>query len=217
VLPPAVSRSGLVRSTGGAISLFADATLGNRMVLGVDANNDIVFAIFMDPNAALTSTRVWMVKFEAISNPVATNPDDSVNLFDSIGVAASTTLAFDFNSLNSGDNLFGTVGDANNALIVIAEHPVIAADGTLVSSPNGVIKTSQGVGPTTIRVNSQMFDPDEGAYFTYVKTPTRNSSGATSPRPRRMMRITSCIPEARTRRRARLRRFRRPRATPWRR
>ena len=37
---------------GGTISLFADATLGNRMVLGVDANNDIVFAIYMDPNAA---------------------------------------------------------------------------------------------------------------------------------------------------------------------
>src|SRR5262249_38695997 len=51
---------------GGVISLFADATLGNRMVLGVDANNDIVFAIFMDPNAALTSARVWTVQFEAI-------------------------------------------------------------------------------------------------------------------------------------------------------
>jgi len=59
---------------GGTISLFADAALGNRMVLGVDANNDIVFAIFMDPNAALTSARVWKVQFEAISNPDATNP-----------------------------------------------------------------------------------------------------------------------------------------------
>src|SRR5262249_7547586 len=53
---------------GGTISLFADATLGNRMVLGVDANNDIVFAIFMDPNLTLTSARVWTVQFEAISN-----------------------------------------------------------------------------------------------------------------------------------------------------
>ena len=94
--------TGLSAVNGGAISLFADATLGNRMVLGVDANNDIVFAIFMDPNAALTSARVWMVQFEAISNPNTTNPDDSVNLFDSIGVAASTSLSFDFNSLHSG-------------------------------------------------------------------------------------------------------------------
>ena len=44
--------TGLSAVNGGAISLFADATLGNRMVLGVDANNDIVFAIYMDPNAA---------------------------------------------------------------------------------------------------------------------------------------------------------------------
>ena len=44
--------TGLSAVDGGAISLFADATLGNRMVLGVDANNDIVFAIYMDPNAA---------------------------------------------------------------------------------------------------------------------------------------------------------------------
>src|SRR5262249_40705753 len=83
---------------GGAIHLFEDATsgsgLGDRMALGVDTQGNVVFAIFMDPTADLTSARVWMVQFEAISNPVKTNPDDSVNLFDSIGVAASTTLAF---------------------------------------------------------------------------------------------------------------------------
>src|SRR6516164_4492392 len=170
--------TGLSALNGGAISLFADATLGNRMVLGVDANNDIVFAIFMDPNAALTSARVWMVQFEAISNPNANNPDDSVNLFDSIGVAASTTLSFNFDQLHSGSNLFGTVGDAANALNVIAEHPVLAPDGTLVSSPNGVIKTSQGGTGTTIGVNSQMFDPGEGAYFTYIKNPVTDFLGA---------------------------------------
>src|SRR5262249_53869356 len=164
--------TGVSALDGGFIHFFMAATsgsgLGNRMALGVDTQGNIVFAIFMDPNAGLTSARVWMVQFEAISNPIATNPDDSVNLFDTIGVAASTTLAFDFNALHSGSNLFGAVGDVNNSLIVIAEHPVIDADGKLVSSQNGVIKTSQGGGPTTIGVNSQMFDPGEGAYFTYV-------------------------------------------------
>src|SRR5262249_36807746 len=65
---------------GGAIHLFMDATsggLGNRMALGVDTQGNVVFAIFMDPTADLTSARVWMVQFEAISNPIATNPDDS--------------------------------------------------------------------------------------------------------------------------------------------
>src|SRR5262245_56410339 len=173
--------TGFSALNGGAIHLFEDATsgsgLGDRMALGVDTHGNVVFAIFMDPNAALTSARVWMVQFEAISNPNATNPDDSVNLFDSIGVAASTTLTFNFSALHSGDNLFGTVGDVNNALIVIAEHPVIAADGKIIKggqNPSDTISTSQGGGPTTIGVNSQMFDPGEGAYFTYVETPNPN-------------------------------------------
>jgi hypothetical protein len=172
-----------------ARAVFADATLGNRMVLGVDANNDIVFAIFMDPNAALTSARVWMVQFEAISNPNANNPDDSVNLFDSIGVAASTSLTFDFNAVHPGSNLFATVGDVDNALIVVAEHPVIGADGVFSTVKGGVIKTSQGGGPTTIGVNSQMFDPDDGA----TPSPSDPTHGLeASPRARRMMRTTSC-------------------------
>ena len=158
--------TGLSAVNGGAISLFADATLGNRMVLGLDANNDIVFAIFMDPNAALTSSRVWTVQFEAISNPIATNPDDPVDLTGFIDVAATTSLSFTFDELHSGSNLFGAVGTTTNSVIVIAEHPKLKADGTLDSSGQ-VIKTSQGGTGATIGVDSQMFDPGEGAYFTY--------------------------------------------------
>src|SRR5262249_62354061 len=117
-------------------------------------------------------------QFEALSNPDPATPDDSVNLFDSIGVGASTSLQFTFNQLHSGSNLFGTVGDAANALNVIAENPVIGADGTFVTSPNGVIKTSQGGTGATIGVNSQMFDPGEGAYFTYIKDPNTNFLGS---------------------------------------
>ena len=77
-------------------------------------------------------------------------------------------LNFTFDQLHSGSNLFGTVGDAANAINVIGEHPVLKADGTLDSSGD-VIKTSQGGTGATIGVNSQMFDPTEGAYFTYLK------------------------------------------------
>src|SRR5262249_16171843 len=87
-------------------------------------------------------------------------------------------LEFNFESLHPGSNLVGTLGGVNNALIVIAEDPSINANTGLFSTVNGgVIKTSSGGGPTTIGVNSQMFDPDdgtgrrEGAYFTYVKSP----------------------------------------------
>jgi hypothetical protein len=169
--------SGLSAVTGGAITLFADAVLGNRMVIGVDTASDKVLAMFLDPNSTLTSAKVWTIEFEPLSNPITTNPDDPLTL-GGLGVGAGKSIVFDFNSLHSGSNLFGTVGDATNALIVIAENPVIGADGGLVSSPNGVIKTSQGGGPTTIGVNSQMFDPGEGAYFTYAKTPNTNFLGA---------------------------------------
>jgi hypothetical protein len=168
--PSAGVATSLSAVDGGAIRLFADATLGNHMVLGVDTTGNIVFAIFMDPNATLTSARVWMVQFEAISNLNTNNPDDSVNLFDSIGVAASSFTEFNFNALPSGQNLFGTVGDTNNAIVVIGRDVVLKADGTYANNSN-TINTSQGGGAVTIGVNNQMFDAGEGAYFTYVKSP----------------------------------------------
>src|SRR5262249_34556303 len=78
---------------------------------------------------------------------------------------------------HSGSNLFGTVGDAANALNVIAEHPKLKADGTL-DTAGQVIKTSQGGTGATIGVDSQMFDPGGGAYFTYINTPNTDFLGA---------------------------------------
>src|SRR5687767_12306100 len=40
--------SNLVAVDGGAITLFSDASLGNRVVYGVDTDGDIVFAMFLD-------------------------------------------------------------------------------------------------------------------------------------------------------------------------
>ena len=56
---------------GGAISLFSDANLGSRLVLGVDTDGDVVFALFLDPVAALTSARVWMIQFEPLDDTAA--------------------------------------------------------------------------------------------------------------------------------------------------
>ena len=126
-------------------------------------------------------------------------------------------LNFTFDQLHSGSNLFGTVGDAANAINVIGEHPVLKADGTLDSSGD-VIKTSQGGTGATIGVNSQMFDPTEGAYFTYLKIPQPGfPRGQSLPGERRIIRRTYSTAAARTRRRARPRRSRRSRATTWRR
>ena len=164
--------SGVSAVNGGAISLFADSVLGNRMVVGVDAAGDIVCAMFMDPNATLSSANVWTVQFEPLNHPDGTNPDDAVTLAG-LGVAAGSTTEFNFNALPSGQNLFGTVGDTTSGLVVIGKTPVLNADGSFTNASN-TINTSQGGGPTTIGVNNQMFDAGDGAYFTFVKNPVAN-------------------------------------------
>ena len=158
---------------GGAISLFGDPVFGDRLALGVDTDGDIVFAVVLDPNATLSAARVWVVQIEALANPDQTNHDDSVNLFDALGVAASSSLEFDFNALPSGQNLFGTVGTTDAGLVVIGKNPVLNPDGTFTNASN-TINTSQGGGPTTIGVNNQMFDAGDGAYFTFVNNPVAN-------------------------------------------
>ena len=82
-------------------------------------------------------------------------------------------LEFNFSALPSGQNLFGTVGSTSDGLIVFGKTPVLNADGTFTNASN-TINTSQGGGPTTIGVNNQMFDPGDGAYFTFIKNPVPN-------------------------------------------
>jgi hypothetical protein len=162
----------LVAVDGGAIELYVDSAsgLGNRMVLGVDQDGDIVFAAYMAPNGGLTAATVWMVQFEAMANPNTGSHDESVDLFDSIGVGVSSTTDFNFNNLPSGSNLFGMIGTASSAVIVIGAAPVLKGDGTYTNASD-VIHTSQGGGPVTIGVDNQMFDPGDGAYFTFVTNP----------------------------------------------
>ncbi len=47
-------------------------------------------------------------------------------------------------------------------------------DGTYKNPGSDVIQTSQGGVNATIGINSQMFDPGESAYFTFVKNPDPN-------------------------------------------
>jgi hypothetical protein len=160
---------------GEKIYLFIDddAGLGDMMALGVAANGDVVFAAFLDPDAS--GADVWLVQLEAISNPDATNPDDPVDLTGLINVAASTPLTFNFDALPSGQNLFGIVGPSatDPAIIVIGRDIFLKSDGTFTNASN-TINTSQGGGPTTIGINNQMFDPGDGAYFSYVNDPVAN-------------------------------------------
>jgi hypothetical protein len=164
--------SNLTALDGGTISLFADAQLGSRLVLGVDTNNQIVLAVYLEPATNLTSATVYTAQFEALAHPITTDHDDPLTL-TGLGVAAGGSLEFNFNALPSGQNLFGTVGTASAGLIVFGKTVVLNSNGTFTNASN-TINTSQGGGPTTIGVNNQMFDAGEGAYFTFVKNPVAN-------------------------------------------
>src|SRR5262249_33369743 len=158
---------------GGEIRLFSDPVLGNRMVLGVDTGGDIVFALFLDPTVDLTSAKVWMVQFEPISNPDATNPDDPVNLFDSLGVAASSEQSFNFAGAPSGANLFMIFGDPNSTqIVVIGESPLNQSEGGTIGTKD-VLNISQAGSTTSFGVNGNQLNdsaqhPTEGAFITYV-------------------------------------------------
>lgn len=175
--PSTGATSNLTALDGGAITLFMDpaSELGSRVAYGVDEDGDIVFALYMEPNAGLTSARVWMVQFEALSNTDDTNHDDALTM-TGLGVGAGASSEFNFAGLPSGQNLFGMVGSTTSGLIVIGRDPDLNADGTFTNDSN-TINTSQGGGKTTIGVNNQMFDPGEGAYFTYVRGADANFTG----------------------------------------
>jgi hypothetical protein len=93
--------------------------------------------------------------------------------FDVLQDPPPASLQFDFDDLPSGANLFGVVGQTDNAIIVTGRDPLLKADGTYTNTSD-VIHTSQGGINATIGVNNQMFDPGEGAYFTYVQDPDPN-------------------------------------------
>jgi hypothetical protein len=166
---------------GGAVYLFADSVLGNKAALGYDTTGNIVFALLLDPNAAMTQAQVWMVQFEAISNPIfPSDYDEGVNLFDTIGVSASASTKFAFDALPSGNNYFGMVGTTTNALVVVGADPdpVKNSDGSFgFSNDSDTVNTSKGGGSVTIGIDDQNFNPGDGAYFTYVSGANSNYVG----------------------------------------
>ncbi|MFC3069147.1 hypothetical protein [Phenylobacterium soli] len=168
--------SGITTTENEAVYLWSDSN--NQIVLGKTASDEIVFAVYMQSSAnsdGTTGLQLWSVTFEPLKHPDATNPDDQVDLLKYVAVTATGALSFDFNTLPSGQNLFGTVAkDSNSAgIIVIGELPVLNADGTY-SNVSDTINTSKGGGPTTIGIDNQMFDPGDGAYFTYVSDIVNN-------------------------------------------
>ncbi|TIN31236.1 MAG: hypothetical protein E5Y31_03455 [Mesorhizobium sp.] len=173
--PPTDVATSFTTLDGEAIYLCIDSSagggLGDNLVFGVDASGDVVFAAYITTSGS--DVNISMVQFEAIDNPIATNPDDPVDLTGLIDVAITSPKVFNFDTLPSGQNLFGTVGDADAAIVVIGRDIDLKADNTFTNTSD-TINTSQGGGSVTIGINNQMFDVGEGAYFTYVTNPDPN-------------------------------------------
>ena len=87
------------------------------------------------------------------------------------------TTEFNFDSLPSGSNLFGIVGDASAGLVIFGRDIQLKADNTYVTNKTQEIKTSQAGVHDTIGIGSQMFDPGDAAYFTFVSNPDPGVTG----------------------------------------
>jgi hypothetical protein len=164
--------SGLTLTDGTAILLYTYAG-DNNVLVGKTAGGTIAFVAYLDTqtaaagDAGASSAKVWMVQFEPLFNPVATNPDDPVSPDNVIYVSVSSLNTFSLEGAPSGQNLFLMYGESDDgddsnglevALVVTAAN---AATG-------GTVNTGQAGGGTTIGNFNQMLDPGEGLTFTFV-------------------------------------------------
>lgn len=179
---PATDDSGLNTIDGHDILLVAD---GDDIVLGKydsDGNgslDSIAFVIFKQDvyNAAHTSAQVTfhIVTYVPIDHPDGTDPDDAVDLGNTLKIAASEFVQLDFADLPSGQNLHGTIAIdktdlSQGGLLLFPKNALLNPDGTMTNmSPT--TNTSKGGGDVTIGNTNQMFDPTEGHYFIYVDNP----------------------------------------------
>src|SRR3954451_17385851 len=92
---------------GNKISLFLDPTHSN-IVLGVVGNaagGPLAFSMALVPGATTGSGDLYVVQYEAILNPLATDPNDSVNLGNTVFASVSGTKVVSFNNLNGAPSV----------------------------------------------------------------------------------------------------------------
>ncbi|RUX33581.1 hypothetical protein EOA23_06190 [Mesorhizobium sp. M2A.F.Ca.ET.042.01.1.1] len=167
--------SGLTTVDGKAILLYAD---GSNTVIGKydsDGNGSadaIAFVIFKQDsiNAGATSDQVTfnVVTYVPTFHSGSTNPDDAVNLGNTLKLAATETLNFGFAGAPSGSNLFMTFGDPNSTqIVVIGRDPLNQSQGGTITTKD-VLNISQAGSTTSFGVNGNAINPTEGAFITYV-------------------------------------------------
>jgi hypothetical protein len=177
--------SGLNTADGEDIFLYTDAT-NNNVVYGKTALNVVVFAAYLEETGSpVTGAKLWMVQYEAIANPDATNADDSVNLLNKVFVSVGQDAEFNLDGAPSGQNLFlmftksnptivdGRISDVT--IIATGKDPANQSGANSGSTADDInintgdtINTSKAGGPTTFGTNSQMITEQEGIRFTFA-------------------------------------------------
>ncbi|HVK11482.1 MAG TPA: DUF5801 repeats-in-toxin domain-containing protein, partial [Gemmataceae bacterium] len=171
--PLAGTAAGLTTTAGNGIFLYTDAE--NNIALGregtgavANPTGAVVFAVVLaetTTGGVLSGAELWVVQFQSIKNPDATNPDDPVDLNDKLYVKASAELLFDdFSNAPSGQNDwlgFGPTGsNANVQILTTGKTPLEAnnnQDGDTVNT------STIGLG-----TNSQSVTPGEGIRIDFV-------------------------------------------------
>ena len=154
-------------------SFTQSITVNGVLVKGVASASNTVVTYYADTNGDTVFGNAGDTAFFQLTLNQA---GAGTYKFDVLATPPPAETEFNFGDLPSGQNLFGIIGDPAAGLVIIGKVPVLNADGTYTNASN-TINTSKGGGGTTIGVNNQMFDPGEGAYFTFVKDPNANFLG----------------------------------------
>ena len=177
------TQSSGLSTADGDHAIYLVGGLNDQVVLGMyDSDNNgsldaVAFAVYMKPDGTLDSNvnlQLFTATFTALEHNTDSNTaaayDDALDLLQNVYVNATGELHINFDNMPSGSNLFNDAAESasGGGIIVIGKNPVTGTDGKYTNTSD-VITTSQGGDGATIGVNSQMFDPNEGAYFTYVR------------------------------------------------
>jgi hypothetical protein len=195
----AISSIGLTTSTGGSFdgtqssgiqtangdhTIYLVSDLNNQVVLGKydsDGNgslDSVAFAVYMKPDGALDSNvnvQLFTVTFTALEHTVdgstAAAYDDALDLLQNVYLHSTGQLNVNFDNMPSSANLFNDAAESasGGGIIVFGRDPVCDPASGKYTNASDTIHTSQGGDGATIGVNNQMFDPTEGAYFTFVR------------------------------------------------
>jgi len=153
----------------------ASLTINGVELHGILSNDDTLVTYWADTNGDTIFGNTGDTKYYDL---VLGNQGGAGNYTFTVYVNPPPAFTeFNFDTLPSGSNLFGIVGDADAGLIIFGETIGLKADNTYIANQTQEIKTSQAGLHDTIGIESQMFDPGDAAYFTFVTNPDPNFTG----------------------------------------